>query len=293
MLLLFEPFPLDDTWRGWLGSLRAESLERTNLTLFAHAPSAAPRILDSENESLQQSVLRLCYALFSMDVFHHDGGQIMSGSNVDGTVSIRQVAKLDSLYRPNGVRIARLDRTSLLTAALVADGMEVVNFGRGRHERLRSGFHAWLRGITEYYGDERLHQFIRAVEAVVKPPKGKSTRLFAHRCQLFAGNSVQAVSVLRELYELRNTAEHHNPLATVLPRCAGAALERMTLRRAYQAQVMASDVYRRIFQDARLQQHFSTDANIDAFWNMPLPQQVQAWGTALDLEAIATARMLP
>lgn len=294
MWLLFEPpFPLDDHWRSWLGSIRAENLERTNLTLFLHAPSAAPGVLDGENEQLRQSVLRICYGLFLIDVFHHDGGLIMSGANVDGAISIRQVAQLEPLYRPSRVRIARLDRTSLLNAARVADGMGIVHSGSGHHERLRKGFHAWLRGMMEYYGDERLHQFIRAVEAVVKPPKGRGTKMFAHRCQLFAGNSAQGVSVLRELYELRNTAEHHNSLGAVLPSCSGAALDRMTLRRAYQAQVLAIDVYRQIFLDPQLQQHFAEDATIDAFWNLPLPQQIQAWGATLDLEAIATARMLP
>lgn len=292
--LLFEPpFPLDEVWRGWLGSLRAENLERTNLTLIAHAPSAVPGVLDGENEQLRQSVLRICYGLFLMDVFHLDGGLIMSGAKVDGAINIRQVAQLEPLYRPNGVRITRLDRTSLLTAARVADGMGTVHSGAGHHVRLRKGFHAWLRGLMEFHGDERLHQFIRAVEAVVKAPKGRGTKMFAHRCQLFAGNSAHAVLVLRQLYELRNSAEHHNLLDAVLPNCVGAALERMTLRRAYQAQVLASDIYRRIFLDPQLQQHFSTDANIDGFWGMPLAQQVQSWGATLDLEAIATARMLP
>ncbi len=121
--ILFEPpFPLDHAWREWLGSIRAQNYERTNLALIAHAHSARPVVLDHQNEALRQPVLSLCYALFLIDVFHHDGGLIISGANVDGTVNIRQVAHLETLYRPNGVRIARLDRASLLTAVCVAAG---------------------------------------------------------------------------------------------------------------------------------------------------------------------------
>ncbi len=154
--ILFEPpFPLDHAWREWLGSIRAQNYERTNLALIAHAHSARPVVLDHANEALRQPVLSLCYALFLIDVFHHDGGLIISGANVDGTVNIRQVAHLETLYRPNGVRIARLDRASLLTAVCVAAGMRVVHAGHGHHERLRKGFHAWLRGVMEYNGEER------------------------------------------------------------------------------------------------------------------------------------------
>ena len=260
--------------------------------LFAHNVSATPEVLDAENEALRQQVLCLCYALFLIEVFHYDGGLILSGANVGGTVSVRQVSQLERFYRPNGAKTVRLTHAELLTAARAAAGMQSVHAGHGHHGRLRKGFHAWLRGMMESHGEERLHQFVRAVEAVVMPPKGRSTNIFAHRCQLFAGNTAPAVSLLKELYELRNSAEHHNPFTQVLGAYPTGDHERIALRRAYQAQVLASDVYRRIFLDPQLLAHFSADASISAFWATPWAQQVHAWGAASDLDALATSRML-
>lgn len=292
--IIFEPpFPLGGVWQGWLGSIEVEHLERSNIVLIAHQASSSPDVLDHENEDLRQQVVSLCYAIFLIEVFHYDSGLILTGANVGGTVNVRQVSRLEKLYRPNHVAIARLDQANLLSAAQVANGMRAVHAGRGLCLRLRSGFHACLRGLMEYQGDERLHQFIRAVEAVVMPPKGKGTGVFAHRCQLFAGTSAPVRPLLRELYELRNAAEHHNLFTQVLAPYPATQHERIALERTYQSQVLASEVYRKIFHSPMLQTHFSTNTAIEAFWALPWAQQVYAWGAPIDLASIASTRMLP
>ena len=95
-----------------------------------------------------------------------------------------------------------------------------------------------VAGMMEYHGDERLHQFIRAVEAVVMPPKGKGTALFAHRSQLFAGTSAPVKPLLKELYELRNSAEHHSLFTQILVSYPQVQHERIALERTFQAQVL-------------------------------------------------------
>ncbi len=289
---IFEPpFALDDAWRQWLGSIQAEHLTRSSLVCFAHQASANPAVLDNENKQLEQRALSLFYALFLVDVFHHDGGLILSGANVDGRAGVRSVSQLEPHYRPNGVSTVRIDRAFLLKAACVAMGIRAVH-GGGQHERLRRGFHAWVRAVQELYGDERLHQFVRATEALVKPQIGRSRRQFVHRSQLFSGNTRNSVALLEELYELRNNAEHLHRLDHVLASNRENERERIALRRAYQAQLLASHVYERIFSDQQLQRLFATDAGIDAFWATPWPQQVQTWGVPIDLDALATARFL-
>ncbi len=57
--LFAPPFPLDDTWRKWLGSLQSQDFERSNQFLFAIAPSKTPQVMDAENEALSEKVLAL------------------------------------------------------------------------------------------------------------------------------------------------------------------------------------------------------------------------------------------
>lgn len=240
MWILFEPpFELAPHWQEWIGTVRAEYLSRANLVVLTHHPSSSAGIVDGENEALTKKCLSLLYALFVAEVFHHDGGLILSGANVDGTVNVRQVSNLETLYRPNGVSTVRVDAALVQKASAIAGGMRAVYTPGGHSKRLHRGFHAWIKGIMEFYGDDRLHQFVRAVEAVIMPAIGKSKKQFVHRGQVFAGNSTTARTLLGELYDLRGQAEHLHLFDAVLAVHPQNERESIALRRAYQAQLLA------------------------------------------------------
>ena len=291
---LFEaPFELDEAWSKWLGSIQSDQLRGCTLVLLAHQTTGTPAILDKENEDLTQRVLSLFYALFLIEVFHQEGGLILTGANQDGNINVRQATPLADHYRPARVKTARLDRVHLLRSASLASGMRAVHTSGGQHGRLRRGFDAFARGIQEYYGAERLHQFVRAVEAVILPATGRSRRQFVDRCQLFAGTSQNGVALLGELYDLRSQAEHLNPLDQALGAYPLNEHERIALLRAYQAQLLASHVYQRVYSDQGLQRLLATDNDIAAFWATRRAQQVQAWSAPVDLDALAATRFRP
>lgn len=287
--LFAPPFPLDDTWRKWLGSLQSQDFERSNLFLFAIAPSKTPQVMDAENEALSEKVLALFYGLFLHDVPFYEGGLALSGANVEGRIDVRRVNKLESFYRPPGVRRAPIDEPWLRSAHIAAIGIQSVHAVKGQCERLRRGFHAWLRALMEYYGDEKLHQSVRAVEAVAKTEQGRSLRLFVHRGQLFAGNNSKAQTLLQELYLLRNAAEHMNPFQPVLAKYA-PDIDAVASLRVYQALTLANVVYSRILTDPKLQQTFASDASTEAFWQQPWADQVKLWGPSVDIEAKTSPR---
>jgi len=281
-IVLEPPFDFEAHWREWLGTSRVEYLSRANLVVLAHHASATVEVVDGENEALTRKCFSLLYALFLVEIFHYDGGIILSGGNVRSTVNVRQVSNLETLLRPNGVNTARIDAALIQRASTIAAGIRAVHSPGRRSERLNRGFHAWIRGMMENYGDDRLHQFIRATEGIIKPAIGQSRKQFMHRGQVFAGNSSKATTLLGELYDLRGLAEHLHRLDSVS--------ETVALRRAYQAQLLASTVYERIFSNSHLQAAFGTDAAIDAFWKQTWAQQTKVWGSPIDLEAVAKAR---
>ncbi|HXX13944.1 MAG TPA: hypothetical protein VEJ47_03485 [Candidatus Eremiobacteraceae bacterium] len=293
MSVIFEPpFELNDAWRTWLGSIQTQQLSMTSLAVLSHQPSATVGIIDDENEALKRQCLSFIYALFIAEVFHYDGGLVLSGSNEDGAAKFRQASRLEPLIRPNGVSTVRIDEALIRRSAAIAAGMRSVHTPGQQQQRLHRGFHSWIRGVMEYYGDERLHQFVRAVEAIVKPEIGRTKKQFMDRCKVFVGDLAATLTLLREIYELRSLAEHLHPFDRALTAYPQDQHERIALLRGYQAQLLASHVYERIFSTPDLQRLFATEAAIDAFWGLSRSEQINAWGPPIDLDAIATTRFI-
>src|SRR5215470_2329797 len=70
------------------------------------------------------------------------------------------------------------------------------------------------RGCEILDGGDRLHEFARGLEALVKPPIGNTRTLFAHRIgQTIATPSPETRATLLQLFDLRSYVEHmHSPL---------------------------------------------------------------------------------
>jgi hypothetical protein len=281
------PFEIEEHWREWLGSVKVGNLAQTSLALLSHSASNRPEILDGENETLVKNALSVFYGLLMAEVFHHDGGLILSGANVGAGVSVRQVIDLEPHVRPNGVHVRTISAVTLQRAANSATALRALHSSTRQYERFRNGFRAWLGGIREYYGGDRLHQFVRAVEAIVKPEIGRSEALFVHRCQVFAGTSDSTRELLRELYQLRSQAEHMNSFDSVLAKYDPAHRESIGLQRAYTSQLLASSVYERILTTPSLHACFDSDDHIDGFWRLPMHEQQATWGDSVNLETLA------
>jgi hypothetical protein len=283
LAIFAPPFEIEEHWRGWLGSVKVADLAKSSLTLLSHAQSNCPAILDDENKRLVRIAMGVFYGLLLVEIFCHDNGLILSGGNAGTGVSVRQVSDLLRHLRPNGVHTRTISSVTLKRAANIAAGLRTIHVPR-QYERLRNGFDALLRGFREYSGGNRLHQFVRSIEAIVKPEIGRSERLFAHRCQIFVGASWE---LLRELYQLRSQTEHMNSLDSVLEKYAPEDRESIARLRAYQAQLLASHIYERILTTTNLQVVFGSDVNIDNFWQSDMDKQQITWGQPIDVEELA------
>lgn len=176
------PFDLDDTWTEWLGSIEVTKLRESNFVILATAASTNPAVMDDEHEALTKKVHSLWYAMLMHGVPDHEGVLSLQGSNVHGTVQVRSHSSPPPYYRPRYVRPALVTNDMLRSADTVTSGMQAIYQQRGSFARLKRGFTAaWLTGMQERYGDARLHQFVRATEALIKPRIAETKRNFRHR----------------------------------------------------------------------------------------------------------------
>jgi hypothetical protein len=285
------PFGVGEFWANHLGDRRVEQIMGSNVLIFCIAPAQQPQVLDGENQALMQRAQRMFYALLMQLVFHHDGVELFSGARVDENPDIRQIIEIGNHFRPPQVRVGRICREHLVRAAEAEGGIEEYLRRAGGADRLWHGFHALQRGFMEFYGDERLHQFVRAVEAVLRLEAGRSRNQFAHRAQLFSGRSDENREWLLELYDLRSATEHMNDYRSVLEH-HGARWDDIATLRAYEAQMLASHVYLRLAESAALRGRFRDDANLDQFWGLREADEQNEWGGAFDVRGHCAQNVL-
>lgn len=286
-------FDMAAYWGEWLGSLAIEGLAHDGLALYVTMPSERPETSDGENVALQQRVNDILNGILLQGVPAIDRGLVGHGANADGQVRLRSYSPVGRHYFTTGIPPLVISLEQIRTALRLADRLRsmLAEFEedrvRGHWERLLRAWRILLAANrTENTLGDRLHQFVRVTEALIKPSKGNSRNDFAHRGQTFAEANATARAVLLQLYDLRSAVEHMNVPHEVLP--GDTQEERISLvtHRTRQADVLARFSLQRVLETDSLLQTFRADAGIDAFWLLQDHERVQQWRHRLDLAAI-------
>ena len=274
-------------WPEWLGSIATNEIREDGFALYVTAPSKHPEILDAENQVLNRKRDDLLNGLLLQGVPTFMKGISISGANVNGEVQIRQYSDLRNLqptwempeFRPG---IAQVQRSVSLAKRL----RQIQDAGQRQWGRLLRGIRVILKANQEgnEHGD-RLHQFVRALEALVKPRIRHTRGDFVHRCQTFALASAETRETLLQLFDLRSAVEHLHLAIDVLP---GAEAERITIvnRRTRQVDALVRFALCRVLEVDALFDTFRTNDQIDAFWQLQDHECVTAWGDRLNIVAI-------
>ena len=73
------------------------------------------------------------------------------------------------------------------------------------YARFKRGLSVLLDGLRQEFGQERLHQYVRALEALTLPHRSQQ---FVRRCKTFSADGEAAEKLLAEVYRMRNAVEH-------------------------------------------------------------------------------------
>jgi len=147
------------------------------------------------------------------------------------------------------------------------------------------GINVLFSGLQEHVGQERVHQFVRAIEALLLPDTGKTKKQFVSRCQTFASPGPDTVSVLQEAFDMRSDTEHLQDWNRAVLAHPVARREDVCLQRTRQMEQLACGAYSRLLQNAALWAYFHSDADIADFWKLPEDHRRAAWGPPLDISA--------
>ena len=145
---------------------------------------------------------------------------------------------------------------------------------------------ALVRAISEPTLEERIHQYARALEALIRPEVGKSTSQFIHRCQTFALARTNTREILEECYEIRGAVEHMNLVDDVLTDYPSDNRQVIAAQRLRQIEGLAFSVYLKLAISQSHARLFETDPLIDTFWSRRDDECRADWGKPLDITAI-------
>ena len=293
-----EPFQLSDgtwvlpgvpvtdlrIWEKWLGSLRVERLGRAKLVLFVEEPSDNLWILDDVHQRLSKNLGFLFWMLhlrLGIEIF--DSADLLCGSSLNGVPEIRRVEQLPRFYRSRGEPRSPINSDWLEGSLVLRAGFADAEADKTQFRRIIRGLNTLFKGLKEETGQDRLHQFVRSLEALIFPEKGKTRKQLAQRCQTFARKGKDTRNLLLEAFDLRSATEHLNPWDKAVQCYPLHKREAVCWQRTRQIEHLACEAYSRLLRDPALRKHFRTNNTIEAFWKLPAGERIKLWGTPLDI----------
>jgi hypothetical protein len=238
-----------------------------------------------ESRILRQRVLFLTYGVaVTAGVPSFTLARLIFGGVIQDDKPKLAIAQFARFYETSGANKPAADLSALQWASLFSRRLEQIQLARHHdpyiYQRLESGTAALTTGFQSSKPAERLHQFVRAIEAFL-PPSVRGGIHFADYASTFLSNGEEQDNrqMLIQMYGLRSAAEHHRRFdKRALPDVRDPEVTAM--RRTRQAELFARELYRRflateiepsMFQDEeRLERFWKDRAEVRARWRLPL-----------------------
>jgi hypothetical protein len=285
---------LDDVWVKWLGTLETDAFRRSGLVITARRSRS---IIDNPRipHSLDRRVRLFHHALVLSGCGYNSRALIVGGDTYGSQTHVGPISTgVTPSPRPPYRVYKRITEVEVKSASIMMLSMEHIY----RHEpgsayrRLRKGFICWIHGIQSIDLGERLHFFVRSIEAITKAATGDRSRgqpimrTFKSRATTFVGSSRSSVAVIDQLYDLRSAIEHSYLVMPKLRNPKGISRKEAFALRALQSEIIASTVYCRIFTKRELREQLRSEKGVEDFWTLLSDQDREhLFGKAIDIRA--------
>jgi hypothetical protein len=292
------PIELDSQWQNWLG-IQASKIRAGNLVLVRTATAGfLPEqlaISDNANLELAKRIENIFTMLRLLGTIEYESAFLIIGHVQQGRPVCQNLSKFERLEITRGCLPWVIREEHLVEAANLAQAKALLlaSSGDARNVRLFRGWWALTTALQQFYASDRIHGFVRALEALIYPEVGSTERQFIHRCSLFAAPSAakdKARQALEEAYKMRCDVEHVHQWDRSLAAYPSAEREDMAYWRTRQMESLACLAYVKVFTDSGLHQHFIADAALDQFWRKPEHEIRLALGTVCDITDLKIVR---
>ena len=274
-------FDMPPHWREWLGMIRTQEVEGSNLFLLSKMRSQTPEIDDAETAEVKRHAGHFYAGLLLASPFAPAHRPVMLvGYQHSGEINVRSqndyepaIPSMVRHYPP--VTPAELQLAAKLAEHIAA--LEVVPLSGG-HWRLFRVFHLYLEARMIRDNMDRLHQYCRCIEGLVISERGEGKNRFKSRTELFIGPYHHPL--MGDTYDVRGDVEHlhENKHLEVFERNARLDL----VKKLEMMEYIARSALVRILLDSKLWPHFANTTALQAFWALGESERRKLWGDIID-----------
>jgi hypothetical protein len=280
------PIEIENEWKEWIGTLRCRELEKANLFFIFSIKSDNPEILDAQHKTIGEKLINFFNALQLNGVLEYSNLNLIIGSYYENNSVIRQMAKLDQFYQTKGSNPSSLNKESLCRTVLLEKGLDDINNRNNSFFKLIRGWHALMRGLQSAIGEDRIHQFVRSLEALILPEIGKTKKQFINRCKTFAIENIDSHVIFDEAFALRSMCEHLNDWNNALKSYPANERENQAFLRTRQMERLACFTYSKILENTAIRNNFKSEKDINVFWELDAKTRIKQWGHQIDLSNV-------
>ena len=292
------PIELNSQWQSWLG-IELSQVTRANLVLVRSAEIGFPAeqlpISDDTSWLLAKQVENLVSLLRLIGTIEYESAFLVMGYMEQDRAVCQQFSKFPRYEITRGCLPWMVREEHLAAAAELAHAKAslLATCGDANRVRLFRGCWALTTALQQYYAGDRIHGFVRALEALIYPEVGKTEKQFVHRCSLVAAPNTgkeAARHALEEAYAMRCDVEHVHEWDRSLTMYNVADREDIAYWRTRQMETLVCLAYARILGDRALQQTFTNDVVLREFWKRPEQEIRAAFGRVCDITELKLVR---
>lgn len=279
------------TWKKSLGTFRVEDFGHTNFFIIAQKHAQNIDMLDGDNKELERLVTNIYYGLQLQGVGRHKSyGFLLTGASKNGRKEVRSYSPLLAHFETYKTMPASVDEPTIKKAVEISRIIGMIYDDSENYIRLKRGFKILLQALREGIALARLHQLVRALEAIIMPEVGRTRRQFIHRCQLFISRSDNTREMLGEIFDLRSREEHLNDIDEILTEYNVEEIDKIIAKRTLQIELIVEHVYTKILNTQNIRQFFINDTTINEFWSQRDHEISGVWGETFNIRTAITQR---
>jgi len=276
-----ERFDMPPHWREWLGTIRTQEVEGSNLFLLSKMRSQAPEVVDPETAELKRHAGHFHAGLLLASPFAPAHKPVMlAGYRQNGEINVRSQddyePAIPSMVRQYpAVTLAELQLAAKIASQIAAIETAPLN---GGHWRLFRVFHLYLEARAIRDNMDRLHQYCRCIDGLIVSKQGEAKAQFKSRTELFIGPRHH--TLMGDTYAVRSDVEHlhENRHLEVFDRAVRLEL----VKKLEMMEYIVRSALVRILLEPKLWPHFGNTPALQAFWALEKTEQRKLWGDIID-----------